>query len=348
MASTNFKGSLTYRKEIIIHVCFWVLVVYYTLISFDRNNPYYFSIAEPDHLSVFWSMVFLSTFYFNYLVIMPRIFRNFNWKKVVAGAVTGYVFFVTIRFLLEQVIMKLIYGQGNYYEDTNALFYLYDNLYYSTLPLIASTLFWLIIFLFRLMEFNTFISEEKREIEVKFLKAQLNPHFMFNTLNNIYSLVHLKSEKALPAIEKLGDIMRFTTYESQKDTIDIEDEIKYIKSYLELEELRHNRNFFVKQYIDTGNQKLQLPPFILSPLVENAVKHGDWNEDTPLEIYLKCTTNLLYFKVTNLIGKKNKHQVPGIGIENLKKRLHIYYPGKNRLDLKSHKNIFTAELEIQL
>ncbi len=348
MASTNFKGSLTYRKEIIIHVCFWLLVAYYTLISFDRNNSYYFSIAKPDYFSVFWSMVFLSTFYFNYLVIMPRIFRSFNWKRVVAGAVVGYVFFVTIRFLLEQVVMKLIYGEGNYYEGTNALFYLYDNLYYSTLPLIASTLFWLIIFLFRLMEFNTYISEEKREIEVKFLKAQLNPHFMFNTLNNIYSLVYFKSDKALPAIEKLGDIMRFTTYESQKEKINLEDEVNYIKSYLELEELRYSKDFFIKFHVDTENQKLQIPPFILSPLVENAVKHGMWIEEIPLTIHLNCTNKCLKFKVTNLMGKKNKHQVPGIGIENLKKRLQIYYPGKNRLELNSRENIFTAELEIQL
>lgn len=348
MASTNFKGSLTYRKEIIIHLCFWLLMVYYTIISFDRNNPYYFSIAEPDYLSVFGSLVFLSTFYFNYLVIMPRIFHNFNWKRVVTGAVVGYVFFVTIRFLLEEVIMKLIYGKGNYYEGTNALFYLYDNLYYSTRPLIAGTLFWLIIFLFRLMEYNTYISEEKREIEVKFLKAQLNPHFLFNTLNNIYSLVYFKSEKALPAIEKLSDIMRFTTYESQKEKINLEDEINYIKSYLELEELRYAKNFFVKLQVDTENQKLQIPPFILSPLVENAVKHGIWNEESPLTIFLNSTNNHLKFKVTNLMGKKNKHQLPGIGIENLKKRLHIYYPGKNRLELKSQDNIFTAELEIQL
>lgn len=348
MTSLNFKGTLTVQKEIVLHFFFWLLLCYFTLISFERGKPFYFSITEPDLFLVFWSLVFIITFYFNYNFVMPRVFRNFNWKKAVLGIFAVYLFFVSIRFLLEQVLMRFLFNQSNYFEDTHPLYYLYDNLYYSTLPLIPSTLFWLIVFLIRLLEYNAFISEEKREIEVKFLKSQLNPHFMFNTLNNIYSLVYFNSEKALPAIEKLSGIMRFTTYESQKDKIKLEDEINYIKSYIELEELRQNNDFFVKLNIAPGNLQVEVPPLVLSPLVENALKHGVWNADRPVEILLKCTENKLFFRVTNLVGKKKKDQVPGIGIENLKKRLEIFYPDKHRLELKEQNRQFTAQLEIDL
>ena len=348
MTALNFKGTLTVQKEIVLHFFFWLLLCYFTLINFERGNPYYFSIAEPDLFLVFWLLVFVLTFYFNYCFVMPRVFRNFNWKKAVLGILAAYLFFVSARFLLEQVLMRLLFDQSNYFEGTHPLYYLYDNLYYSTLPLIPSTLVWLIVFLIRLLEYNAFISEEKREIEVKFLKSQLNPHFLFNTLNNIYSLVYFNSEKALPAIEKLSGIMRFTTYESQKDKIKLEDEINYIKSYIELEELRQNNDLFVKLNVATENLQFELPPLVLSPLVENALKHGVWNAERPVEILLECIDKQLLFRITNLVGKKKKDQVPGIGIENLKKRLQIYYPDKHRLVLKEQNQQFTAQLEIQL
>ena len=278
---------------------------------------------------------------------MPRIFKNFNWKRVGLGLLFFYLFFVGVRYLSEEILMPYLFGVSNYYEGTNFLYYLYDNLYYSTYPLIPSTLFWLIVFLIRLLEKHASISEEKRNMEVKFLKSQLNPHFMFNTLNNIYSLVYLNSEKALSAIEKLSSIMRFTTYESQKDFVKLTDEIQYFKSYIELEQLRHEQGINIQMHLNTGEKDFELPPLLLSPLVENAIKHGSYNEGSPIKIDLDCDEERLIFVVKNGIGKQRKDETGGIGLDNLKKRLQIYYPGNYILELKKDDQKFSAKLKIR-
>lgn len=235
---------------------------------------------------------------------------------------------------------------SNYSEGTSGIYYLYDNLYYSSFPLIPSTLLWLIIFLIRILEYNNFILEEKRNTEVKFLKAQLNPHFMFNTLNNIYSLVYFNSEKALPAIEKLSGIMRFTTYESQKERIPLEEEMRYIESYVELEQLRQQVAPLVRIDCKVENRQLKIPPLLLAPLVENALKHGKMKKH-PVEVLLEQRGKQLHVRVINEIGDQKKDKVGGIGLENLRMRLAVYFPKRHQLLLRKENNKFIAELEIE-
>src|SRR5690606_24616738 len=146
-------------------------------------------------------------------------FKVFNWKKAVTGLVTLYLFFIAFRFFLEQFLTAILFDQTNYFADTNIIYYAFDNIYFGSQPIIISTVFWIIVAFIRLSEYNASIIEENKNAEIKFLKAQINPHFVFNTLNNIYSMVYFQSEKSLVAIEKLSQIMRFTTYESQKEKI---------------------------------------------------------------------------------------------------------------------------------
>ena len=347
MEAAHYKLGLTPRKELVIHLFFWFLLTYFTLLRVDRNNPFYFAIETPDIYNVSWALVFIMSFYFNYFLVMPRVFKNFSWKKVPLGFFCSYVFFVTIRFLIEEVLLEVLFGLSNYFQGTPGWYYLYDNLYYSTFPLIPGALLWLIIFLIRLLEYNNLILEENRNTQVKFLKAQLNPHFMFNTLNNIYSLVYFRSDKALTAIEKLSWIMRFTTYESQKEKIKFEEEIKYIRSYIELEQLRQEGETFIQINLDVENHQEQIPPLLLSPLVENALKHGlVTSKESPVEISLQQNRKHLKFVVSNKFGNQKKDKTGGIGLENLKKRLSIYFPKQHDLRLRKENQRFIAELEI--
>lgn len=332
-----------------IHLFFWLLLAYFFLVDVGQSNPYYFSIAAPNIFAISWTIVFIATFYFNYFMVMPRVLKSLSWKTVLLGFLLGYLFFVGLRFLVEEILLELLFGQSNYAEGTPGIYYLYDNLYYSTYPIIPSSLLWLMILLVRLLEYNKLIVEENKQTEVKFLKAQLNPHFMFNTLNNIYSLVYFQSEKALPAIEKLSSIMRFTTYESQKEEIKLKEEIDYIQSYIELEQLRQQGPTFVELDLNAENLQLQLPPFLLFPLVENALKHGVvTNKETPVAISLEQRGRNLHFSVTNSIGNQKKDKVGGVGLENLKKRLELYFPQQYELQLKKEDNSFFAQLEIRI
>ncbi|WP_294965120.1 histidine kinase, partial [uncultured Flavobacterium sp.] len=267
--------------------------------------------------------------------------------RLFAGVFISYLVFTSLRFVFEQIVTKVLFDKVNY-TDVNFLNYMLDNLHYSSMAIILSSFLWFVIYSIRLLEYNKLILEENKNTEIKFLKAQINPHFVFNTLNNIYSMVYFQSDKSLIAIDKLSQIMRFTTYESQKEKIKLSDEVDYIKAYIELEQLRHQGNVRVDFNAEIKNELEEIPPYILSPLVENALKHGAVSDYEAIEIGLKVSSEKLIFKVKNKIGTQKKDSLGGIGLDNLQKRLQIHYPKKHQLNIANDENHFTAELEIDL
>lgn len=301
----------------------------------------------PDLFLCTYMIVFVLTFYFHYFVVMRLVFKSFQWKRFFAGVLVSYLFFTALRWLLEQEISQVLFHRINYINPT-FFNYMEDNLHYSSMTVILSSLLWFVIYFIRLLEYNQVILEESKNTEIKFLKAQINPHFIFNTLNNIYSMVYFQSDKSLMAIEKLSQIMRFTTYESQKEKIKLADEIDYIKAYIELEQLRHQDSAFIDFRIETQNSSEEIPPYILSPLIENALKHGVTSNEKPILIELRLEDKKLNFKVVNDIAVQKKDKLGGIGLNNLRKRLEIHYPQKHQIKVVNQNNQFTAELEIEL
>lgn len=338
-----YKGTITKKLECLIHLIYWILVFYFTFMK----NPIGAQFSVPDLFFCTYFIAFIITFYFHYLIVMKKVFKTFNWKRLFAGFFISYLVFTFLRFLLEQVITKILFDRVNY-TDVKFLNYMLDNLHYSSITIILSSFLWFVIYSIRLLEYNKIILEENKNTEIKFLKAQINPHFVFNTLNNIYSMVYFQSDKSLIAIDKLSQIMRFTTYESQKEKIRLSDEVDYIKAYIELEQLRHQENVLITFDVEIKNEFEEIPPYILSPLVENALKHGEVSDSEPIEIQLKVSSEKLIFKVKNKIGTQKKDSLGGIGLDNLQKRLQIHYPGKQQLKITNDENHFTAELEIDL
>lgn len=338
-----YKGTLSKRVEVLIHIIYWFLMGYFTFVK----NLILAKNYLPDLFLSTYMIVFVMTFYFHYFVVMKLVFKSFQWKRFFAGVLVSYFFFTFLRWLFEQVITKILFDKINYSNPT-FFGYMEDNLHYSSMSIILSSLLWFVIYFIRLLEYNQIILEENKNTEIKFLKAQINPHFIFNTLNNIYSMVYFQSDKSLTAIEKLSQIMRFTTYESQKEKIKLTDEIDYIKAYIELEQLRHQESTCIDFEIETENISEEIPPYILSPLVENALKHGITSNVKPIVIILKLEDKKLNFKVINHIAVQKKDKLGGIGLDNLKKRLEIHYPQKHQIKLTNQNNQFTAELEIDL
>ncbi len=337
-----YKGTLSGRTELIIHLIFWALIAYFKLVG----NPLQSSYVAPDLFFITYAIVFAATFYFHYLLVMKQIFKSFQWRKLLAGILISYLFFTGLRWLIEQAVTGILFGKINYINPT-FFNYMLDNLGYSSIPLIFSSFLWLAIYFVRLLEYNKIILEENKNTEIKFLKAQINPHFVFNTLNNIYSMVYFQSDKSLTAIEKLSQIMQFTTYESQKEKIKLSDEINYIQAYIELEQLRHPESTFVEVNIETANASIEIPPYILSPLVENALKHAITSSTEPIIIELSISLQKLTFEVKNKIGTQQKDKLGGIGLDNLKRRLEIHYPGRHALQITDTTH-FTAKLQIDL
>lgn len=194
---------------------------------------------------------------------------------------------------------------------------------------------------------NVKLQLQNRQTELLFLRSQVNPHFLFNNLNNIYSLVHENSSHALPAISHLAELLRYMLYDAG-EKIALEKEVDYLEKFIYLQQLRFEKPSAIEFEVDMTDGQQLLPPLILVPFIENAFKHGAIKSDEIwLKIILKSNAEELFFQCSNLISKANTDAVGGIGIENVKKRLDLLYPGNRTLEIEKDNDWFAVKLTIR-
>lgn len=194
------------------------------------------------------------------------------------------------------------------------------------------------------------------ETELKYLKSQINPHFLFNSLNSIYALTLQKSDLAPDLILKLSDILRYLLYDGSEKKVSLTQELKYLKSYLELEKVRHGNRMDLEIEVLGDTDAEEIAPMLLIPFVENSFKHGLGKDMSKgyVRVMIDTTDGALKFAIANskpLNGSEvssKKGYKGGIGLKNVKKRLKLLYPNRHRLDVKSSGSEFKVELNIQL
>lgn len=188
--------------------------------------------------------------------------------------------------------------------------------------------------------------------ELKLLKSQINPHFLFNALNNIYALSAIDSDKTQQSIACLSNMLRYVLYECENNLVPIVKEIKYIENYLKLVSLKSSKSYPIttKFYID--NKNTVIAPMLFIPFIENALKHGNIEKikDTFINIKIESKNTFINFEIENSIPKTDiiKDSVGGIGLENVKKRLAILYPKTHKLDITENKSTFKVQLNLKL
>lgn len=196
---------------------------------------------------------------------------------------------------------------------------------------------------------ETQLEKDKVVAELQFLKNQTNPHFLFNTLNNLYALARKQSEKTPEAILQLSKFMRFVLYDTNKPTISLEEEVQMIGNYISLEKLRFGER--VKVNFDKPNdlRSYRISPLILLPLVENAFKHGasEMEETGFINISLNVANGLLRLKVVNSVNANSHESGQGIGLTNLKRQLDLQYP-EHQLSSSIENDTYTATLVLNL
>ncbi|WP_143960282.1 sensor histidine kinase [Litoribacter populi] len=196
---------------------------------------------------------------------------------------------------------------------------------------------------------NILLQKEKTEIELNFLKAQFHPHFLFNTLNNIYGLV-MENEQAGEAVLKMSDLLRFSLYESEEDSIPLSREIQFLEDYIHLERIRHHEHVTIDFEVKVEDQESPIAPLLLITFVENAFKHGVNNSirNSWVNICLMQKGNTIAFEVSNSKpAQSSKEEVPGgIGLENVKRRLTLLYPQKYELVVSDKKGVFSLALKL--
>lgn len=194
------------------------------------------------------------------------------------------------------------------------------------------------------------LEKENILLEFNFLKSQVNPHFLFNTLNNIHSLVvQERKQDASATIAKLSDFLRHSLYESGSESIALSKEVKLLQDYIELEKLRLNKTD-VRLFSETNNNDLQLPPLLFMPLVENAFKYTADNLPVKsfIDIKIELKDDSLTFHIRNNYDPMKSNHSGGIGLKNLKKRLINYYPQKHSIEITDIESIYEVKISIEI
>ena len=342
----NIHLGMKRQHIIFLHIFYWIFFIWYQFrYQFvpDNNGEQFFVYA----LGYSFLFVNVLTFYLNYFFILPRVYKKQKLYALACGLIGMFVFFALSRYLIEEVLYPVLFGFHNYHEKTTYTFYLYDNLFYSYTTIFISTLIWFLNNALTVEKEKRQLIEEKKNSELQALKTQINPHFIFNSLNNIYSLVYQKSDKALPAIEELSQLLRYSTKDLEKDYITIDKEITYIESLIGLEKLRIKNPELIIFEKNIHHPKTEISPMLLVPFVENAFKHGDFNGKGFI-LKIVDTDGVLHFYLQNWKTKKQKDTSSGIGIENVRKRLEILYPKKYELEIKDSDADYIVDLKIDL
>jgi len=193
------------------------------------------------------------------------------------------------------------------------------------------------------------LQAEKGKAELALLKSQVNPHFFFNTLNNLYGLVVEKSEQAPEVVLKLSDMMRYTIYEGKEDVVVLKDEISYLENYIELHKIRYQKKVEILFTHDV-QEDLKVAPLLFIILLENAFKHGveKMRENAFIHLGMRSQGKLLLFTIENSFDKSVSNDINGIGLENLKKRLEYLYPNRHELIVERKESVYKVRLNLEI
>lgn len=202
-----------------------------------------------------------------------------------------------------------------------------------------------------LMKNEKVLTEEKLQTELKLLKAQINPHFIFNALNNIYSLAFLKSQQAPESILKLSEMLRYVFYDCSKDRVFLEAEINYINNFIAFQQMKSDHKQKIKMLSEIGTKRAEIAPMLLIPFIENSFKYSrvEEQENAFVDIQIQLSESHLQVSIENSVPKDNKvSSGSGMGIKNVSHRLQIIYPKKHTLKIEEHDERFVVLLNIEV
>ncbi len=348
------------KYVILLHIAFWVILVMNNTIPLFNYNPYDSYKHHPQNAALFFYYLLTTIgfqsitalcFYSNYLLVAPRLFIAKKYFKALLYLVLILAGLIAWRYVVEFGFFKPFLGFDNYKGHSVSVKYYVSNVFFYYFPG---------YFLYGIMYFfaeNWFINnrrkeellQEKLKSELAFLRSQINPHFLFNTINDIYSLTYQKSDQAPEALLKLSELLRYMLREGNDDFMPLSKEAHYLENVIELQRISAKGEAYISfvKDGDIGEQKVASLLFIA--FVENAFKHGVLKDgQNPVTINLYADRQQVKFTISNKKNSDNKDATGGIGLNNVKRRLELMYPGKHLLQINNDAEFYTINLTLQL
>lgn len=330
------------RNRLLQHILFWTLS-FLVLINILKVS------ASLQFIDAIYTLIFMvciaPTVYVNLLFLIPAFMAK--RKFVIYGLLLALAIVAGIGFYFLMFNVLIDYILPGYYFI--AYYDFFDILLFLSVFLLLTTLLKLARAWFKLQK----IENETTQINLDALKAQVNPHFLFNTLSSIYALARKKSDQTPGVIMKLSEILRYMLYETGVEKIAIEKEIGIINNIIEIHKVRLENLIDIEFKIDGNTSGVFIAPLILIPFVENSFKHGKPNEEKKfyVKIGLIIDKKLIRFSISNSKNKqedeKSKEGKKGIGLKNVSKRLQLLYKGKHTLKIEDEANEFRVELALK-
>jgi len=337
--------SYAARYSSSIHVIFW-MVFMVALILLDRNEM---DFGTNLLSNITMTLFFAAIAYTNILYLIPWYLFTRKTFLYVVFLIAGIVLITPVYISLQLLIYR------NYPDKASLYYFNVSSIIFLELFVALGSLFYAIIVDW--MKKRAEVSElytTNIETELNFLKTQINPHFLFNTLNSIYALALKKSDEAPDLILKLSEIMRYMLYDCNEDRVPLEQEISYLKNYLDLEKFRKGTSNTIIFNVEGDPDGKSVAPLLFITFVENAFKHGVNNvEKGYVRIDFRILEDKLVFDMENSVSpqlhlSKVKSGSGGIGLENVKRRLKLLYPGQNTLEIIKNLDSFRVKLTISM
>jgi len=354
----------------IIHLVGWLLFIMLPITVMSRESV---TIFESKLLTsgYFWLFIglYVAIFYANFLYLIPAFYIKQRYTFYLAFFLAGFLVIYNAQpfeNLIFQKFQRREIGapEPRFGPPPEMEFRAFappprlQNSHRPAVDFVSLVLFvvvWVIALAariseqWRLSEKKIILSEaDKAQAELSFFKAQINPHFLFNTLNNIYALAVNQSENTAPSIMKLSAMMRYITEEATENFVPLEEEIACLENYIDLQKLRLNAKTTVGFDTSRADGHIQIAPLILMTFVENAFKYGISNHyESHIDISIAVIgKDILFFCTNKIFDSRDNPERTGVGISNTKKRLEFLYPGLHDLQVKNDGNIFSVYLKL--
>ncbi len=339
----NEKSThIIFKYRWLWHILFWiVLYLFYSLSYGEYTNNYAFEFKSNLY---FLPVRIIAAYSFIYLVIPFLLKKKYSL----------FFGFTAIHALFYGFMIWMLYYNFPFFglEGSFPIFYWQKIIVAAVMnyeiPALAATIklfkFWYID-----QQQKQALITEKQHAELNFLKTQIHPHFLFNTLNNLYALTLTKSDEAPNMVIKLSDLLRYMLYECSEKFVLLAKELIFLNNYIELQSIRHDKSIVqIDHQLNGDPNNKMIAPLLLLPIIENCFKHGitQDNKNVVIQIYLAITSNELNLHVRNTLAKNKSSFSEGLGIRNIRRRLELIYPRQHKFTINTKDGFFDVELKI--
>lgn len=347
-----FSADILFFKKyrLLWHILFWTLaVVFFTLFFGHQGKEYSFTLY---FVLLLIPITMGTTYFFMYFLIPKFLFKE---RYALFALLSVYTFIVSVFLETMTVFVMLfffMYGNGPQLDSMAIdLYLLVVGMYFVVILAVSVKLLKL---WFEKQRSALTLERQKLQTELNMLKSQIHPHFLFNTLNNIYALTLNKSDEAPEMLVRLSEILHYLLYECSEEMVPLEREMEMLGNYIELERIRYGERLELSEEFGVNPGKVLIAPMLLLPFVENAFKHGAARQRDRISIliHLSLENDRLSFRVENskrsVQDEDREEKSHGLGLANVRQRLEMLYPGKYDLSIKDTGTRFLVSLSLEI